>query len=160
MNPTIHAGAVALGEEGVLIRGAPGTGKSAFARALVALWQREGAFAAHVADDRTALTAVNGALIARPAKPLAGLIEIRGVGIVAVPTLAAVRLTMVADLGAAPERLPDPADRTLSLQGVALPRLAFGACAAEHSAQTLRCLVTAGALTPADTEAQPVARRY
>ncbi len=160
MSATIHAGAVALGEEGVLIRGAPGTGKSAFARALVALWQREGAFAAHVADDRTALAAVNGALIARPARSLAGLIEVRGIGIVAVPTLAAVRLTLVADLEAAPERMPDPAERTLSLHGVALPRLSFGACAAEHSAQTLRCLLAAGALTQTDPEAQPMARSY
>ena len=157
MTATVHAGAVALGEAGVLIRGAPGSGKSALARALVALWQREGAFAAHVADDRTALTPVGSVLIARPAPALAGRIEVRGVGIRAVPFLPAVRISLVVDLVAAPERLPDPADATVTVAGIALPRLFLEACAAEHTAHLLRSVVTDRALTPADGEAQPVA---
>lgn len=156
MSGTVHAGAVALGEAGVLIRGAPGSGKSALARALVALWQREGDFAAHVADDRTALAATNGVLIARPHPHLAGRIEVRGVGICAVSSLAAVRVSLVVDLVNRPERLPDACETTTVIDGIVLPRLALEACAAEHTAHLLRSVLTGSALTPKDGAAQPV----
>lgn len=155
MSTTIHAGAVALGEEGVLIRGAPGAGKSAFARALLERWRAAGEFAALVADDRTALAAANGRLLARAPAVLAGLIEIRGLGIVPVPAIEAVRVTIVCDLVAAPERLPEPGE-TAVLCGISLPRLAFPMCTSEHSATTLRTVLRTGALTSLTRGAQRV----
>ncbi len=139
MTPTIHAGAVALGAHGLLIRGAPGTGKTALGLALVARWQAAGRFAALVADDRVALSAAHGALIARPAERLAGLVEVRGFGIVSVPHLPAVRLTRVIDLGAAPERMPDPADAVLC--GVAVARITLAAGQSEAGASALWSLL-------------------
>jgi len=154
VSDTVHATAVALGEDGVLVRGDPGAGKSALARALITLWQGAGGFAALVADDRTALARAGGALIARPPAPLAGRIEVRGVGILRVPYLDAVRLSLVVDLVEAPERLPADADRTTALMGVNLPRLVFPKGSADDNASTLRWVLDHGALTPPSAAAQ------
>ncbi len=56
------------------------------------------------------MEAAHGRLLVRPAEALAGLIEIRGLGIRRLPyePVAAVRL--VVDLGAPAGRLPDPED--------------------------------------------------
>ena len=76
----IHASTIAIGEAGVLIRGKSGAGKSVLALALITLAKQEGLFARLVADDRTALSARGGRLLARPVAPLEGLVERRGFG--------------------------------------------------------------------------------
>ena len=77
---TIHATALIVGHRGILIRGPSGSGKS---RLALTLLQSAGAgFARLVGDDRIHLEAVHGRLLMRPATALAGLIEIRGLGIV------------------------------------------------------------------------------
>ncbi|GAB5374046.1 MAG: hypothetical protein AcusKO_05080 [Acuticoccus sp.] len=156
MTPTVHAGAVALGEWGVLIRGAAGAGKSALARALVGDWQARGTFAAIVADDRTALAVVHRRLIARPPSVLAGRMEVRGVGIVAVGTLSAVRINLVVDLEDTPERLPAAADRVARFDGLFVPRIVCRSRSAEHNAATLAWLLRSGTLTPQVAAAQRI----
>ena len=54
---TIHAGCVLVGEAGLLIRGASGSGKSALAREVVSLALGTGRFGRLVSDDRTRLEA-------------------------------------------------------------------------------------------------------
>ena len=88
----IHATTVAIGEAGVLIRGTSGAGKSVLALALIAQAQMTGQFARLVADDRTALSARGGRLLARPVPPLEGLIERRGLGLTPEPYQPAVVL--------------------------------------------------------------------
>ncbi|MEM6762606.1 MAG: serine/threonine protein kinase [Pseudomonadota bacterium] len=122
---TIHAGALALGEHGVLIRGAPGTGKSDLARGLLARWSLAGRYSALVADDRTVLRVANGHLIARPAPELAGLAEVRSAGIFRGPFLDAVVLSLVVELMPAPPRIPEPTDHKVDLAGVCLNRVAL-----------------------------------
>lgn len=156
MIETIHAGAVALGEWGVLIRGAPGSGKSALGRAVVEGCAAEGRFGRLVADDRTALEVAGGRLIARPAPSLAGLQEVRGIGILVAPMLPAVRINLVVDLEDPPERLPEPADRRTVVAGIDLPRLALPVRCAEHSAALLRSVLNSNALTAPDRAAQRV----
>jgi HPr kinase/phosphorylase len=124
--PTIHASAVLVGARAVLIRGAPGSGKSTLALDLI----RGGAagafpFARLVGDDRLHLEAANGRLLVRPAAALAGLIEVRGLGIRRVPfeALAAVGLIVDLDAGDA-ERLPAPESAVAEVAGICLPRLA------------------------------------
>ena len=79
---TIHASAVLVGPKAVLIRGPSGSGKSRLAwELLVAVTQGLLPFARLVADDRAYLENHSGRLVVRPAKPLAGMIEVRGVGI-------------------------------------------------------------------------------
>lgn len=156
MTPTVHAGAIALDEWGVLIRGAAGAGKSALARALVGDWLARGAFAAIVADDRTALTILHGRLIARPPASLAGRMEIHGVGIVATEMLSAVRINLVVDLADEPERLPASTDRVALFGDLAVPRVVGRSRSQEHTAATLAWLLRSGTLTAQVAAAQRV----
>src|SRR6476469_6755115 len=81
-SPTIHASAVLVGSRAVLIQGPSGSGKSRLALALL-----QGAcggapsFTRLGADDRAHIEAHHGRLLVRPAAALAGLIEVRGLGI-------------------------------------------------------------------------------
>ena len=86
MNSTIHASAVLAGAKAILIRGPSGAGKSRLVLDLI-LAAAQGAlpFAQLVADDRVYVEAHNGQLLLRPAKELAGLIEIHGLGIRRLP---------------------------------------------------------------------------
>jgi serine kinase of HPr protein (carbohydrate metabolism regulator) len=120
----IHATTVAIGEAGVLIRGPSGAGKSVLALALIAQAQMAGQFAQLVADDRTALSARSGRLLARPVPPLEGLIERRGLGLTPEPHQPAVVVRLIVDLsGTEPTRMPEPEELVESLAGIDLPRL-------------------------------------
>jgi serine kinase of HPr protein (carbohydrate metabolism regulator) len=123
-SPTIHASAVLVGARAVLIRGPSGSGKSRLAFALIqAGISGVLPFAWLVGDDRVHIEATHGRLLVRPAVALAGLIEIRGLGLrrIAYEPVAVVGLAM--DLEAVDaERLPEPTTVT-SLAGVPLPRL-------------------------------------
>jgi serine kinase of HPr protein (carbohydrate metabolism regulator) len=81
------------------------------------------AFARLVADDRTHVEAVNGRLLVRPAEALAGLIEVRGLGVRRAPYEPVAQIGVLVDLHADDaERLPGAATAVLS--GVKVPRLA------------------------------------
>ncbi len=124
--PTLHASAVLLGACAVLIRGPAGSGKSLLALRLLQTGET-GLFtlARLVADDRTVLEAAHGRLVARPARELAGLIEVRGLGIRRVPYEPAAVVSLVVDLAVAnAKRLPDPAESAAIIAGVTLPRIA------------------------------------
>ncbi|AOG03756.1 HPr kinase/phosphorylase [Bosea sp. RAC05] len=120
----IHATTVAIGEAGVLIRGASGAGKSSLGLALIDAARREGRFARLVADDRTALSARGSRLLARPVAPLEGLIERRGLGLTPEPHQPAVVVRLIVDVaGSEPARMPEPEDLVDRLEGIDLPRL-------------------------------------
>ena len=99
----IHATCVAINGKGVLILGDSGSGKSDLALRLM----DEGARL--VADDRTELSVERGGLCARAPKSIAGLIEVRGFGIVAQPFASKAFVALAVKLDTAPERLPEPA---------------------------------------------------
>jgi len=123
---TIHATAVLVGRHAVLIRGPSGSGKSRLALDLIAM-ARTGAlaFARLVADDRVLLEAHYGRLVARPPAALAGLIEVRGLGLMRLAHEESAVVGLVVDLAAADaERLPEPAARRTDIGGIVLPRLA------------------------------------
>lgn len=123
--PTIHASAVLVGARAILIRGPAGAGKSRLALELIqAAATGRLAFSRLIADDRVHVAAIRGRLIARAPANLAGLMEIRGLGICRLPyePMAVVRL--VVDLGTAAERMPEPAATETDIEGVRLPRLA------------------------------------
>ncbi|APF36085.1 serine/threonine protein kinase [Chelatococcus daeguensis] len=121
---TIHAGCVLVDEAGILIRGASGSGKSRLALALVAGAQASGRFACLVSDDRCRVSACNGRLVARAPMALAGLLEVRGLGIVTMEAegAAVVRLVVDCDIEP-PERYPQFTDRTVTVEGITLPRM-------------------------------------
>src|SRR5688572_16821837 len=95
--PTIHASAVLVGPFGILIRGPSGSGKSQLALSLL---QSAGTgFSRLVGDDRLHLQGVHGRLLIRPATALAGLIEVRGLGIIRLPFEPVAVAHVVVELG-------------------------------------------------------------
>jgi HPr kinase/phosphorylase len=124
--PTIHASAVLIGPKAVLIRGPSGAGKSQLAWELLqAAEQGALRFTRLVADDRAHVEAHAGRLLIRPAPALAGLIEIRGLGIRRLPYEPVAAVGLVIDLSATDaERHPVPGASQTTVEGVALPRLA------------------------------------
>ena len=126
---SVHASAVLAGNRAVLIRGAAGTGKSRLALALLgAAATGMLRFARLVGDDRVHIEPCHGRLLVRPAPSLAGLIEVRGVGIRRLDYEPAAIVGLVVDLGAKDaQRLPQPGETVI--EGVNLPRLAVAASA-------------------------------
>lgn len=112
---TIHATCVAIGARGVLLTGPSGAGKSDLAMRLI----DRGAVL--VADDYTVLSQEDGVLIARSPATIAGRMEVRGIGIVARPALAAVPVALAVVLASEDERMPEP--RRIVLSGVAVPEV-------------------------------------
>jgi serine kinase of HPr protein (carbohydrate metabolism regulator) len=123
-SPTIHASAVVIGGSGVLVRGASGAGKSTLVLDLIEDARRDGIAAALIGDDRVALGLENGRVTVRAVPRLKGQIEVRGLGIVAVPAADAAPVALVVDIGAEPaERIPAPETRITSLFGQPVARL-------------------------------------
>ena len=123
---TVHASCVLVGARAMLIRGPSGSGKSRLTLELIQAAEKGSVrFARLVADDRIHLAAANGRLLARPAERLAGLIEVRGMGLVRLPYEPCAVIGFVIDLSAEDaSRLPDPPKRHTNIEGISLPRLA------------------------------------
>ena len=127
-SPSVHASAVRVGERAVLIRGPSGSGKSRLAFNLI-LAGRAGQLppAVLVGDDRVHLDTVAGQLLVRPAPELAGLIEVRGLGIRHCDFIGEAVVGLIADLAASDaERLPPPEALSIHVNGVLLPRIPIG----------------------------------
>jgi HPr kinase/phosphorylase len=141
---TIHASAVLTGARAVLIRGPSGAGKSRLALGLIEA-SRTGAlrFARLVGDDRVHVQAAGGRLLVRPAESLAGLIEVRGLGILRLPYEPGAVVGLVIDLSANAERLPEAAERQVEIEGLNLPRLAVAA--GQEALPAVLTLLTCGA---------------
>ncbi len=116
----IHGTSVALGGDGILLQGPSGSGKSDLALRLIDSGARL------VADDQTELSLLQGELRLSAPAAIAGRIEVRGIGILSVPTVASVPLRLVVALvpPGQVERLPEPQFCTLLGRSVPLVALA------------------------------------
>lgn len=111
-----HATCVAVGGGGVLITGRSGCGKSTLALQLMAYGARL------VADDQVLLSRDDDTLAARCPKPLRGLIEARGVGLLNAEPVDAAPVRLVVDLDTREaERIPP--ERNVALLGCRIPLL-------------------------------------
>ena len=122
---SVHASAVLVENRAVLIRGPSGAGKSRLAFDLI-LAGRSGQIPRTllVGDDRVHLEASKGQLVVRPARGLAGLIEIRGLGIRRCDFTDEAIVGLVIDLSASDaERLPPPEALLTRVSGVEIPRI-------------------------------------
>lgn len=131
---TIHATAIAIGSRGVLLRGAPGTGKSDLALRLIGLG------AVLIADDQVKLERAGEQVLAAAPETIAGLLEVRGVGIRRLPFRSDVPLALIVDLvpPAVVERMPESI--SVKLEGVAIPRLAVAPFEASTPAKLMLAL--------------------
>jgi len=122
----VHGTCVALGQRGALLRGESGSGKSDLALRFLSLIGEGDLRPCLVADDQVWIdTQDGGQVIASAPEALAGLLEVRGLGIAKMPYLATTPLVLVCDLVAGdtvPRMPPDPWDRT-TLAGAAIPAL-------------------------------------
>jgi HPr kinase/phosphorylase len=125
---SIHASAVLVGNRAVLIRGPSGSGKSRLAFDLVLAGRsRQIPPSILVGDDRVHLQATVGNLIVRPAPALAGLLEIRGLGIQNCDFVNEAMVGLVVDLAAEDaERLPPAEALKAHVLGIELPRIPVG----------------------------------
>jgi HPr kinase/phosphorylase len=125
--PTVHASAVLAGARAVLIRGPAGAGKSRLVLAVIQAAETGLLrFARLVGDDRVHLEPHHDRLLVRPACSLAGLIEVRGVGIRRLEHERVAVVGLVVDLACDDaERLPTAPET--AVLGVRLPRLAIAA---------------------------------
>jgi serine kinase of HPr protein (carbohydrate metabolism regulator) len=122
---SIHASAVLVGERAVLIRGPSGSGKSRLAFDLVLAGRaNQIAPTTLVGDDRVHIHPSQGELMVSPAPRLAGLIEIRGLGIRRCAFAPQAVVGLVVDLDALDaERLPPPDALSVKIKGVLIPRI-------------------------------------
>ena len=113
----IHATCVEIAGTGVLLRGESGSGKSDLALRLI------DAGARLVADDRTNLVRDGDRVFASAPREIAGLLEVRGLGVVRHPAVASGPVGLVVDLvpTARVQRMPVP--RLEDLLGLAVPAM-------------------------------------
>lgn len=112
----IQAGGIAIAGRAVLILGEPGLGKSSLALALI----DRGAVL--IGDDGVRLEVADGRLLASPPPHIAGLIEVRNVGLITRPTTSRVPVALALRLDPAAPRLPEAAER-IDLLGQPIPLL-------------------------------------
>ncbi|MGE0237315.1 MAG: HPr kinase/phosphorylase [Parvibaculaceae bacterium] len=127
---TLHASCVALGDAGVLILGKSGAGKSDLVLRLIDQpgYGTGGELirARLVSDDQTVIERRGEALYAASPETIAGLLEIRGQGIVAVDHVPETRLSLVVRLVPVAEIERSPENAHISrIAGVALPEIAI-----------------------------------
>lgn len=143
----VHGTCVALGAHAALLRGESGSGKSDLALRFLALPDGDAGPARLVADDQVCLTATGDGVTASAPAALAGLIEVRGLGIQPAPSVPAARLVLVCDLAATTEvtRMPpEPWDNT-TIAGIALPVLKLAPFEASAPLKLRMAIVTATA---------------
>ena len=117
---TIHVSTVAIAGRAVLIGGLSGSGKSDLALRLI----DRGAVL--VSDDYTIVRRTAGGLVASAPPTISGQMEVRGLGVVEMPSAVDVPVALFVDLDATPRRLPEPGE-TRSLAGVAVPVVVLNA---------------------------------
>lgn len=108
------ATAVAMGGRAILIEGPPGSGKSSLALALI----DRGALL--IGDDGVALTTQGNRLIASPPPNIAGLLEVRNLGLLTFPVSSEVPIALILRIDPAAPRFIERAERT-EIAGTAVP---------------------------------------
>ena len=146
-NITVHGSAVAWKDRGLLITGDSGSGKTALAVELIALG------AGLVADDWVLVERGRAAgLVMSPPAPIAGLVELRGVGLIRLAYTDQAPLMCIVDLNREPDaRLPTPQQRTLL--GIHCPVIAGKGM--DRLASALMAVMRAGGLLDPNFFAKP-----
>lgn len=130
---TMHASCVALEGRAILLCGLSGSGKSDLALQLI-----DRGFTL-VADDQTIVRKQGGRLLASVPSTIVGKLEIRGIGIVTMPTVSDVEVALVVELRGDIERLPDES-RERRLLDIAVPLISIDAMTASAPSKVAMAL--------------------
>lgn len=114
----LHGTCIAIGANAILLRGAPGSGKSDLALRLLG---RTDLAAQLIADDQVEVVRREDQLWARTPASIAGLLEVRGIGIAHLDCLAEARLRLVLDLLPIADVPRMPVAATCTIDDIALP---------------------------------------
>ena len=133
----LHSSTVALDGRAVLISGPSGSGKSD-----LALRMLDRGFTL-VSDDRTILRRLGGKLIASAPDTIKGKLEVRGVGIVEMKTVANVPVALVVELTSEISRMPDDDQERLIL-GAGIPLINVDALTASAPSKVALALERLG----------------
>jgi len=111
----IHATAIAVDKQGILLRGPSGAGKSDLALRLI----EQGAQL--ISDDRVEVMKKGANLMAFAPAAIAGLFEVRHLGIIKLQHIDATAIRLVIDLVSGQELERMPEDEMTVIEGVELP---------------------------------------
>ncbi len=138
----VHGTTVAIDGGAILLRGPSGSGKSDLALRLI-----DGG-AQLVADDQTLLWRDGDRVLAEAPPAIAGLIEIRGIGIIKMDRADPVPLLLIADLVASRDVERMPVRGCETVLGVSIARIALAPFEASAAAKLrlLRCALAADPL--------------
>ena len=134
---TLHASCVVRGGRAVLISGRSGSGKSDLALRLIDRG------ASLVSDDYTMVRRVNGRLLASAPANIVGKMEVRGIGIVEVPSEAEGEVCLMVDLGREAPRMRQE-DESMIVAGVKLPVVVLNGLEASAPVKVEVALATFG----------------
>lgn len=125
----VHGTAVAIEGDAVLLRGPSGAGKSDLALRLI------DAGARLLTDDQALLLRQDHRVVVRAPAAIAGLLEVRGIGILRLDPVEEAPLAMLVDLvsGSTVERLPE--GRFEKVLGLAIPLIALAPFEASAAAK-------------------------
>ncbi|MFQ5533519.1 MAG: HPr kinase/phosphorylase [Sphingomonadales bacterium] len=112
-----HATCIDLDGAGILLRGPSGSGKSDLALRLI-----DGG-ARLLSDDYVSLSARDGLLHATPPESIAGIMEVRGIGLISLPNASSCTVSLVVDLVDREQvpRLPEP--EQIEIDGIMVSRI-------------------------------------
>ena len=119
MTSTVHGSCVAIQGWGVLLTGKSGSGKSDLALRLIDRG------ATLIGDDGLVIEARDGRLHARPGPNIEGQIEVRGLGILALPHIGEAPLALAIALDQPVPRMPDESLPVRVIEGLTLPQIAL-----------------------------------
>ncbi len=111
---TVHATSVAIGGRGVLLYGPSGAGKSDLALRLIDRGAKL------ISDDYTIVQSIGGQLSASAPATIAGMMEVRGLGVVVMPHIGEAPLALIIDLAQHIDRMPGDPEEWL-IAGAPLP---------------------------------------
>ena len=111
---TVHATSVAIGGRGVLLYGPSGAGKSDLALRLIDRGAKL------ISDDYTIVRSSGGQLSASAPATIAGMMEVRGLGVVDMPHVGEAPLALIVDLAQHIDRMPGDPEEWL-VAGAPLP---------------------------------------
>jgi serine kinase of HPr protein (carbohydrate metabolism regulator) len=119
----LHGTALAIGDRGVLILGASGSGKTALAVELLRIAAGSGRNGRLVADDQVLLAPSNGRLICLAPPTIAGLVEVSGSMPQAISHEPAAVIDLVVDLVEPAEAPRFSEERSVEIAGCTVPAL-------------------------------------